>query len=615
MHKLVLGLSLFYPLAVFSNVCSSDVVEGLKLLDNASISKQGEIECSESGNDSYGNDRHALKCAIDMCGPAKELDTVYLTNEKIDKLVDESDFQKDLDKYGVSIDSAADQTIESFKKFKASFQAFTNEDNLKKHFAELDHEKWNDLANDIFKLYRVGDFVMELEGGDRNTPYDYDYEDVPVKLQDDLRAVFEERKLKLFRSPFYLEAIAGTDEFDKVIKDVEKDLSGKYSEMIKKNPSLKKELPSLNSLKYKFLKPSEKLEVLGEIYSAYEENYPETYCEKKCREYIVKLAKNSAVAMDGYLNEMSKGIEDKKNDFKLSCKSFIYTNSEMKTNYEKLRKDMPGIFEQIYSEFTPYLSKDSMEKIKGEFNKLNIVNDPNFWTGKKPDVDAEISSIPREIKESFDIDWDFKEVWRHKKWLSEKSKSNLSPFSFLGACRPAELWDTANTVKDKKVINLSHFTCKNHSHGEFGRTLIIHELGHILDMHMARKGELSGHSSKALESMKSCLTEQQVAITKMLGNNAINSYKTSEDFADYFAFLVTSKEKNSRPHFCTVLRKDSSKNHYRDVSFSINIADPHSNDLFRILHEAHVRKMKMPETCQKLLSQNEDLYKLKDCRK
>lgn len=142
-----------------------------------------------------------------------------------------------------------------------------------------------------------------------------------------------------------------------------------------------------------------------------------------------------------------------------------------------------------------------------------------------------------------------------------------------------------------------------------------HELGHKLFYFMkyqntcGDKSEFSKIRSCLLSNHTELTTEETLVETGRIALGGDSKYE-SEDWADLISSMVDTKTNNFACLFARKLKDED----YSALSLrNIDNSDPHSSDLFRLLHLNFLKNGKIPEQCESALTARGEKVGFKNC--
>lgn len=136
---------------------------------------------------------------------------------------------------------------------------------------------------------------------------------------------------------------------------------------------------------------------------------------------------------------------------------------------------------------------------------------------------------------------------------------------------------------------------------ESSTSILMHELGHMLS-HRFTLGLTSKSSAGKYRKVRECLRDLQPPSLSARRNETASSetYEvgalTEEDFADWVAGMAQGKLK-SNP-WCDLMPSAPGGDGFAVVTAKPKDRDPHSADLFRLLHREVLRGNELPESCK-----------------
>jgi len=149
------------------------------------------------------------------------------------------------------------------------------------------------------------------------------------------------------------------------------------------------------------------------------------------------------------------------------------------------------------------------------------------------------------------------------------------------------------------------------------RKTIMHELGHSISK--AMKSDQAMHPQ--FEKIAQCLDGQHVEelpdhTWRLSSEQKAKDPKTlgpyiEEDFADLVA-AVSAKRAENNP-WCQFIMTDDKRLDYSESSLQAADDDPHSSQIFRLLHFEYLEKCSIPPACEKYLEQVKFQPHFQDC--
>lgn len=207
-----------------------------------------------------------------------------------------------------------------------------------------------------------------------------------------------------------------------------------------------------------------------------------------------------------------------------------------------------------------------------------------------------------------------------------KQNGDIDPYSDLPPCSgvASAAWDAflpvstfdlkspdLNSIKDlepKDHVFISEHSCTNHSHGQHNTA---HEIGHALNF-LFKTTPLSTESLAAYKSIRQCANDYYPKLplsTHPLSHESDKLY-TEEDMADLFA--IASNPSDKTIYSCQLIRPNITLDDYDHLSF-VEIEDTHSTGLSRSILEMINKGLTLPQSCQNLIKDEAADLNLKKC--
>lgn len=160
-------------------------------------------------------------------------------------------------------------------------------------------------------------------------------------------------------------------------------------------------------------------------------------------------------------------------------------------------------------------------------------------------------------------------------------------------------------------VSMGAMTLKDYPN--IGEHIFAHEVGHIVSNFLQEEG--SQKSKRSYQKTKNCLNRNQTGgglghlFSVIAGDPLANGVKEEEDYADLFAFMALSQDRNRNCYsFYEGQAFYSGVNSVRSTQ-----ATPHSPDLYRLLHNEAVAGRALPEVCLQEMRANNQEITIRNC--
>lgn len=207
-----------------------------------------------------------------------------------------------------------------------------------------------------------------------------------------------------------------------------------------------------------------------------------------------------------------------------------------------------------------------------------------------------------------------------------KGNGDLNPYGDIYPCLGSAQvgWDSFIPIKDLDMTNpqlaplkdlssddhifISDHSCENHPQGTHNT---VHEIGHALN-YLFKKTELSSESAALYKSFRSCGNSyySNASISLHPLSHEGDFVYTEEDVADLIAFATNPTDKTI--YSCQLIRSNIEQDGYEGLSFK-DPEDTHSTGFTRSLLEVVNKNIPLPASCQKLIEIEQPEINFKKC--
>ncbi len=617
------------------------IVDVISRINTGKVITPPELSCSEDQKTPVKFVSSLFnKCAVDICGPAKDNVSVWITNDNFSKNIPQETLER-IKKLNPTLERLFTHAQKVKMKEKEELRQF-----FQKASQNLDHippDLDETMARDIFSPYislKIDPlaapekrFIVTAEAPEQASPdfikalKNYS-EKIATTIPLDTRSVefqraYKENENYLPLAKKYFERVEAM--YKKNQKSVTSDLSSSFKTL---NSLLaEKALTKLNYdrviMQIRYIDDTLALEAKTKSLTRATCDAPE--CKKSYQEFF----KSSQLTKSFKFYENAVSSSRHKANAINRCKAMLISKNMMTAEDKKAREVFLKSRETILQNFLPRFSTHSREIMSKYLNEKLIVSGIDIRKKVSPPVDA-IESFNDDAAYYTEVHLLNLKIPDAQKWkkLSDIYSNNgdVNPYSDVLPCigsgqvswdayLPVQSIDLSNPqlslLKDLSKgdhVFVSDHSCENHLHGKHNTS---HEIGHALNS-LFKTTPLSTESLALYKDFRACANTyypKAPPATHGLSHHG-DSLFTEEDVADLIA--IASNPKDKKIYSCQFFRSNLAGDAYEDLSF-IDDEGMHSTGLSRSIIEMINKGIPIPASCQDLIKEERPDINLKKC--
>ena len=639
--KYVFILTIFVFNLAYSQDINFDIVKFINDLESVNKLQDQKEYCSESDN-TIQRKGYLNQCAIALCGEASKLSSGQFTNANAEEYINPNSLN-DYDKYETKINPIIDNAIDKKLKLLEQFHTKIKDDDFQWSSFDLSDEEFDTLAESIFDEYITGKVKSKGPLDERLTYKLKNIENLPKEFISGLELYAEEKK-KIYTNNYLYSLSYGLytmDEARPILRERWNQFKAFYDKRIIENEDVLEQAwkDQVDIIEKKVLADEYLIgkDVMLDIYyiSIFEgliqipdkvDNIKvESLCSSdECRRGLLAFFKNDELrnTRESLKLASTQDMDEKRELFRSHCKSEYLLNNRIDYDKQKMRERLPLYINKLVDTISKHFSSESSQEVR-EYLENDINFSLNLVKNDK-DIDEELAEQIDEMRlsiESIKTNYSDKDT---STILSDLMKiSNLPDMCDLSS--DGILWDAfiykgietedfhrSDYDPKKNNVLVSQFSC---THEEYGKGVLIHELGHALSHYLAKKKVSKKSYDWYLEKRK-CVTNNYKDKKDPAYDDFVHKedkFRSEEDMADYIYSLTGIGQNDEKIMGCSLLSLSGDSLNYLGLSLEADFEDPHSASLMRVIMQALTMGRVIPEPCGELIRMNKDKFGFKKC--
>ncbi|MBD63712.1 MAG: hypothetical protein CME62_00770 [Halobacteriovoraceae bacterium] len=330
------------------------------------------------------------------------------------------------------------------------------------------------------------------------------------------------------------------------------------------------------------------------------------------------------------LELLKESPDNYQTDFQYCAPRIAHALAVLPTQEEKqeFQNRLDPILLRLYENMSSMFSEATKEKLLPYYGSIDIVlpgTKSNFeqtlvrdFTSLNQSLDHSIAAY-NELENQDQMTLNFM-----NNYLSWNQKDYLNNFEDVCAQyngQTAVINDHAADLESISKLNISPFVLKN---PDITEGVLAHELAHITKNFLKNNNEASEESMRKFATLRNCVTSLHPTAVVQTGfypyrslgagsgniPGVISNY-TEEDYAD--ALATTVRGEDNRNIACIFLQ--SKYGDYVERELEHTNEDPHSTDLFRVLHMENIHRGELPMSCSHALNSTDQNRNFHNCLK
>ena len=626
-------ITLIFILTLISTKLWSQDISGILKLLGQTRSYSPDLSCSIDGS---GNE-HYQECARALCGDPALAPVGMAHGKNFHEYFDDNY----MDLYQ-ELPAIVKDLHEINRKEKTHFLnqlKAANSNTEKNLWGSLDEISKQKVAESYFTPFLIPDVDSTQEKLNHRLNFQFNFPDeLPEEIKNEARLFAQKKKTEIENSLFEKinyelisleDAISGLKEFEKNLFELLDNHKVKDPTF---SPWYLSELEKLRGTNWDKNQSFDDLSQFTYLLDHYQQTllkdldptHSSLNKPPKCGESCLKVL--SDVFSTKEITHFEKAISDKlaglnPESLLNRCQLSLLQMTLKKSDEEKIRALYPEIKKNLSDKVLSRMSEHSKKKFEEylehglHLNFEHEVNaDPKEWIGnlkKRNLAGAQSEDIsPASILEKMLGLRSFENVLEFDlNPISCDGEAAIVWDSFLSSSMQKE-YSINGAIPDKDNVQVSLFTC---THGEKGRGILSHEIGHALSSVIFEKN-LSPHSEELYNKQRLCLKDP--AVTTRLSSPWLNrpedNLYSEEDMADFISFIATQDDPGL--FTCALLDTDLEASKYVDLDLKNKYSfDSHSAPFLRMIREAILKKKNLPSSCQKIIEENPEVSRIKTC--
>lgn len=361
-------------------------------------------------------------------------------------------------------------------------------------------------------------------------------------------------------------------------------------------------------------------------------DYPAYFypCHKEeCKEGVTEFISN--YDFPSLISKVENGL-DKLDQEIIKCQSQFAQLNLKKFQIDNIQKRTDDVKRQyqkkVMSKFSSESSKNFKKYVDEELEYAYA--EAKSQTQEKKDFLDSINNDLEEFKNNrLELD-DYKERLKqtsslelvpHLLYYDDDGSINAFADNPIRSCRSYiasvlnDYFSDKNQIENNKkdYLFVSLFSSLNPS---MGNQIIAHEMSHALSSQIF-KNKMSEESSNKYVAFRACVSgyvndapPPPIERIEESFSYPDDTLYTEEDMADQLSYIFSDDKQCGD---CSIMTPSYDGLSYLDNSLLAAEDDPHSSSLLRVIREALVKKMEMPDSCQRLMELYKDKFEFTPC--